>query len=234
PASLESAEESDSVTVFVQHVEETEGALEESLVPAESATTEWASECDDQADCMGDDSDNTFATSQDVGSVNLFEFDEFDVENAEIAYVTAVATARTDETGYLSFVGADADDPEDQSEPDGAVSVTSSSFEEHEFVWEENPVTGSPWTFESLNSFLAGYAYGDGQSGIEVSEFELVVTYTVEEPPPEPEQEPEEPESEQNGEVPVNNTETEEIMLEENPEQVPEQTEESPSNEIGE
>lgn len=214
-ASLESAEESDTVTVFVQDVEDEEDALEESLTPVESAITEWSSECDDQADCMSDDSDDTIAASQDTGSINLFAFNEFDVENADIAYVTAVVTARASETGYLLFVGADTDDPDDLSEPDGAVSIASSSFEEYEFVWEENPVTGSPWTAESLNSFLSGYVYGGGQSDIEVSEFELIVTYTAEElTEPEPE--------------------TEELVPEENLEQIPEQTEESAANETGE
>lgn len=232
--SFDSMEESDSVIAFVQHIEEMEDALEESLTPTESAITEWASECGDQADCMGDDSASTFATSHDVGSVNLFRFEEFGIENAEIVRVTAVVTARADETGYLVFIGADIDDPEDQSDSEGAVPIASNSYEEYEFVWEENPVTGSPWTVESLNSLLAGYRYGGGQSDIEVNEFELIVVYTVEESPSEPELEPEESEPEQNSEVPVDSRETEDLVLEENSEQVPEQTEESPLNETRE
>lgn len=183
-ASLGSAEGSDSVTVFVEQVDEVEDAQEELLDPVNSVIDEWSDECEDLADCMSDGSGDTFAVAspENAGDVNLFSFEEFDVENAEIAYVAAMATARSDETGYLLFVGADADDAEDQSEPNGAVSIISDSFDEYEFVWEENPVNNEPWTIESLNSFLTGYAYGDGVSGIEVSEFSLIVTYTVDEP----------------------------------------------------
>jgi hypothetical protein len=177
----------------VQHVDEVEGAQEEQLDPEDSAISEWASDCEDLASCMGDGSDDTFAAAspEDVDDANLFSFEEFNVENAEIEHVTAVATARSGGTGYLLFVGADDEDAEDQSEPDGAVPVASDSFGEYEFVWDENPVTNEPWTTESLNSFLAGYAYGDGDSDIEVSEFSLIVTYTVQEPEETPEEEEE-------------------------------------------
>ncbi|HUG96195.1 MAG TPA: PKD domain-containing protein [Nitrososphaera sp.] len=185
-ASLGSAEDSDSITIFVEHVDEVEGAQEERLEPAESAIAEWDDECDDLADCMADGSDDTFASASpgDASDVSLFSFEEFDINGAEIEYVTAIATARSDETGYLLFVGADSGDEEDRSESPGAVSIASDSFEEYEYVWEENPIVESAWTAESLNSFLAGYSYGDGESDIEVSEFILVVTYTVEEPEP--------------------------------------------------
>jgi hypothetical protein len=133
---------------------------------------------------MKDNSDDTFAAASpdDVGNVNLFSFEEFDVENAEIEYVTAVATARTEKVGYLFFVGANTEDEEDQSESRGAVSVFSDVAREYQYTWEENPISNSRWTGESLSSFLAGYVYGDGDSDIEVSEFHLIVTYTVQEP----------------------------------------------------
>jgi hypothetical protein len=180
-ASLGTVQDSDSVTIFVEHVDEVEDAEEETLEPTESEVTEWDDECDDLAGCMSDDSDETFAVASpgDDSNVNLFLLEEFEVGGAEIEYVTAVATARSDETGYLLFVGASNSD--DQTESSGAVPITSGSFEEYEYVWEENPATESAWTTDSLNSFLAGYAYGDGETDIEVSEFVLIVTYTIEE-----------------------------------------------------
>lgn len=183
-ASLGSAEDTDSITIFVEQVDEVEDTQEETLEPAESAVTEWDDECDDLANCMADDSDDTFAAAspEEVSDVNLFSFEEFEINDAEIEHVTAIATARSDETGFLLFVGADGGDEEELAESPGAVSIASDSFEEYEYVWEENPIAESPWTSESLNSFLAGYSYGDGESDIEVSEFILVVTYTVEEP----------------------------------------------------
>jgi PKD repeat protein len=181
-ASLGTVQNSDSITIFVEHVDEVEDAEEETLEPAESEVTEWDDECDDLAGCMSDNSDETFAVASpgDDSDVNLFSLEEFEVGGAEIEFVTAVATARSDETGYLLFVGASNTD--DQSESPGAVPVTSGAFEEYKYVWEENPATESAWTADSLNSFLAGYAYGDGEADIEVSEFVLIVTYTVEEP----------------------------------------------------
>jgi hypothetical protein len=67
------------------------------LIPAQSAIAELEGERNDQAQCMVDDSDGTFASLQDAGTVNLFIFNEFDVENAEITYVTAKVEARTEE-----------------------------------------------------------------------------------------------------------------------------------------
>ena len=206
-----STEDSDSVTVFVQHVDEVEGANEELLDPLESGITEWEDECGDLADCMKDNSDNTFAAASpdDVGNVNLFSFEEFDVENAEIEYVTAVATARTEKVGYLFFVGANAEDEEDQSESRGAVPVFSDVAREYQYAWAENPISNSRWTGESLRSFLAGYAYGDGDSDIEVTEFHLIVTYTVQEPAAEdaePAQEAEQPPGQSGDETNTNST----------------------------
>ncbi len=201
--SIGSIEDRDSATVFVQSVEG-RGALEELLTPAETVVAEWVSDCDDQAHCMGDDSDDTFSVSQEPESVNLFSFEEFDIEDGQIAHVKAMVMARADGPGYLLFVGADADATEDQSETEGAISIHSSSFEEYEFTWEENPITRSPWTVESLNSFLAGYSYGDGQSNIEVSEFRLIVSYTTEEQEGSPE--PEVADIEEGEEPIANNT----------------------------
>jgi PKD repeat protein len=171
----------DSVMITVDHVDEIRDAEQESIVSSDSEVADWGGECDDAADCMGDDSDSTFAATSKDEAVNLFSFEQFSAENVDdIERVTAIVTAKkTGETGYLSFVAGDADDLKESP----GVSILSESFDEYDLVWDRNPVNNRPWTVESLNSFLAGYMYAAGQGDIQVSEFQLVVTYTTEGPP---------------------------------------------------
>jgi hypothetical protein len=187
-ASLGSAKDSDSTTVFVKTVDEIKDAHEETLHPLDTIESQWKDvECDDLSKCMADDSAKTFstATPQDAGHINLFSFEKFDIENAKIEYVTAAATARTDRVAYLDFIGADNDDKvKDQFKPSGSISINSDSDNEYTYVWKKNPATDSAWTTDTLNSFLAGYAYSEGKSQIMMSEFSLIVTYTLQEQPP--------------------------------------------------
>jgi hypothetical protein len=66
----------------------------------------------------------------------------------------------------------------------------SDSFEEYSFTWKSNPVTGEPWTVDSLNSLVAGYRYLAGQGSIQISELELIVgslvTQVEQDPSPPP------------------------------------------------
>jgi len=185
-ASLGSAKDSDSMTVFVKHIGKIKDAHEEMLHPPDTIESQWKDvECDNISECMADDSAKTFstATPQDAGDINLFSFEKFDIENAKINYVTAVATARTDEVAYLDFIGADDAKVNDQVKPPGSISIISHSDNEYTYVWKKNPATDSAWTTDTLNSFLAGYGYSEGKSQIMVSEFSLIVTYTLQEPP---------------------------------------------------
>ena len=181
-ATYGATKDADDVTIFAEHIEEVVQAQEETLDPSGAEIAEWSDEgCGDEeiVDCMSDGSDETFASASpdDASDINLFTFEEFEGDNIEIGYVTTVATARAEEApGYLLLAWADSEDAEDHDEADAAVSITSDSFQKYEYVWEENPVTESSWTVDSLNSFLAGYVYADGESDIEVSEFNLVVT----------------------------------------------------------
>jgi hypothetical protein len=104
-----------------------------------------------------------------------------------IAYVTAQVTAKkTGASGFTSLIVDDPNSNEHYRTP--SISIVSDSFEQYSFTWTNNPVTGEPWTVDSLNSFVAGYRYLAGQGSIQISEFKLIVgslvTQVEEEPLP--------------------------------------------------
>ena len=113
---------------------------------------------------MPDGSDSTFVSSdRPDGSTDLF-FSFQDPSTAginssnQIAYVTAEVTAKkTGASGFASIIVGDPNKNEHYSTP--SISISSDSFEESSFTWKYNPVTGEPWTIDSLNSLLAGYRY---------------------------------------------------------------------------
>jgi hypothetical protein len=103
----------------------------------------------------------------------------------QIAYVTAEVTAKkTGASGFASIIVGDPNKNEHYSTP--SISIASDSFEEYSFTWKYNPVTGEPWTIDSLNSLLAGYRYLAGQGLIQISESKLIVASLVSQEEQEP------------------------------------------------
>jgi hypothetical protein len=180
-----------SVVINIQHVEEIEGSQEQNLGLDDAVGgTGWSdAECDGNAliDCLTDNSDSTFVSSDSPGlSDLLFSFQDFidpaSIENNStsnsIAYVTAQVTAKkTSNSSFISFLVDEPNNQEHYITP--SLSILSDSFEEYSFTWEYDPVTGAPWTTDSLNSHIAGYRYLAGQGSIEVSEFKLIVTTII-------------------------------------------------------
>lgn len=133
---------------------------------------------------MTDSSDSTFVSSdRPDGTTDLF-FSFQDPSTAginssnQIAYVTAEVTAKkTGASGFTSFIVDDPTTNEHYSTP--GISITSNSFEEYSFTWKSDPITGEPWTVDSLNSLVAGLRYIAGQSSIEISEYRIIVTTII-------------------------------------------------------
>ena len=136
------------------------------------------------------------AGTEGIDSVNLYSFGEFseqeegaaapiDPNSVVIDRVVAEITAKKiGNTGYVSFA---VDDPRDQEHYfTPSLSIASSSFQKYNYVWDTNPVTGEIWTYDSLNSLVAGFKYDGGQSGVQVSELQLTVSYHSPAPEPAP------------------------------------------------
>jgi hypothetical protein len=140
---------------------------------------------------LTDGSDSTFVSSdRPDGTTDLF-FSFQDPSTAginssnQIAYVTAEVTAKkTGASGFASIIVGDPNKNEHYSTP--SFSIASDSFEEYSFTWKYNPVTGEPWTIDSLNSLLAGYRYLAGQGLIQISESKLIVASLVSQEEQEP------------------------------------------------
>jgi hypothetical protein len=101
-----------------------------------------------------------------------------------IERVTAEITAKKiGNTGYVSFV---IDDPKrDEHYITPSISIASNnSFQKYNYAWDSNPVTGEKWTTDSLNSLVAGFKYDGGQAGVQISEFQLTVSYNLPKPLP--------------------------------------------------
>jgi hypothetical protein len=177
-----------SVVIDVQHREVIEGAIEKDLLPDDNIGGQgWSgAACGSNSvivDCLTDSSDTTFVSSDspDRTTYQLFSFQEFaDTVSAgssssnNIAYVTAqIIAKKTGASGFISLLIDGLNNEEHYSTP--SISVISDSFEEYSFNWKFNPITGRPWTADSLNSLVAGYSYSAGQSSIEISEFKLIV-----------------------------------------------------------
>jgi hypothetical protein len=191
-----------SVIIDVQYVEEIEGAIQQDLPPVDDTTQGegWSdTECGGNdaviAECLTDSSDNTFVSSdRPSGTADmLFSFQEpssIGINSSnQIEYVTAQVTAK--KTGASGFTSIIVDDPNDNSQhySTPSISIVSDSFGQYSFIWNNNPITGQPWTADSLNSFIAGYRHLAGQGSIQISEFKLIVgslVPIVEQAPPPP------------------------------------------------
>jgi hypothetical protein len=190
-----------SVVIDIQYVEELEGAIQQNLQPDEDRQARgWSdASCDGDGagvivECMTDSSDSTFVSSDTPGVTTDMLFSFQDPSSAginasnQIAYVTAQVTAKkTGASGFASLIVDNPTNNEHYSTP--SISIASDLFEEYEFTWKSNPITGEPWTIDSLNSLVAGYRYLAGQGSVQISEFKLIVGSLI----PEVEQEPPEP-----------------------------------------
>ena len=96
--------------------------------------------------------------------------------------VAEITAKKIGNTGYVSFAVDKPGDKEHYFTP--SLSIASSSFQKYNYVWETNPVTGEKWTYDSLNSLVAGFKYDGGQSGVQISEIQLTVNYHLPEPSP--------------------------------------------------
>jgi hypothetical protein len=207
--SVDSGEE-DSVSIFVDYVDQiTNNVQQRVLEPAEITASEWipSGGCEE---CLSDGSHATFvsAGTENIDSVSLYSFGEFseggggavvDPNSLVIERVVAEITAKKlGNTGYISFAVDDPTEEEHYFTP--SISIGSNSFQKYYQVWDTNPVSGESWTYDSLNSLTAGFKYDGGQSGVQISELQLTVSYYLPEPAlaPEPEPEP----------APSNNQET--------------------------
>ena len=190
-----------SVVIDIQYVEELEGAIQQNLQPDEDRQARgWSdASCDGDGagvivECMTDSSDSTFVSSDTPGVTTDMLFSFQDPSSAginasnQIAYVTAQVTAKkTGASGFASLIVDNPTNNEHYSTP--SISIASDLFEEYEFTWKSNPITGEPWTIDSLNSLVAGYRYLAGQGSVQISEFKLIVGSLI----PEVEQEAPEP-----------------------------------------
>jgi len=190
-----------SVVIDIQYVEELEGAIQQNLQPDDERQARgWTdASCDGNGagvivECMTDSSDSTFVSSDRPGITTDMLFSFQDPSNAginasnQIAYVTAQVTAKkTGASGFASLIADNPTNNEHYSTP--SISIASDLFEEYEFTWKSNPITGEPWTIDSLNSLVAGYRYLAGQGSVQISEFKLIVGSLI----PQVEQEPPEP-----------------------------------------
>src|SRR5215213_3786585 len=202
------SEEQDTVSIFVDYVDELANDVQQRVLkPADITASKWipSGNCEGQggAECLSDGSDATFvaAGTEGIDSVNLYSFGEFsqqeegaaaapiDPNSVMIDRVVAEITAKKiGNTGYVSFA---VDDPRDQEHYfTPSLSIASSSFQKYNYVWDRNPVTGEIWTYDSLNSLVAGFKYDGGQSGVQVSELQLTVSYHSPAPEPAPATEP--------------------------------------------
>ena len=199
------SEEKDTVSILVDFVDElTNDVQQRVLKPADITASEWTPSegCEEQGDagCLSDGSDATFvaAETENIDSINLYSFGEFTEEGAAavvdpnslvIERVVAEITAKKlGNTGYMSFAVDDPREGERYFTP--SISIASNSFQKYNQVWDRNPVTGEQWTYDSLNSLTAGFKYDIGQSGVQISELQLTVSYHLPEPVPEPAPEP--------------------------------------------
>jgi hypothetical protein len=202
------SEEEDTVSIFVDYVDELANDVQQRVLkPADITASEWilSSDCEGQsgAECLSDGSDATFVaagTDEGIGSVNLYSFGEFSEQeegaaapidpNSIVIYrvVAEITAKKIGNTGYVSFA---VDEPRDQEHYfTPSLSIGSSSFQKYNYVWDTNPVTGEKWTYDSLNSLVAGFKYDGGQSGVQTSEIQLIVSYQLPAPVSAPVTEP--------------------------------------------
>jgi hypothetical protein len=193
------SEKKDTVSIFVDYADALTNNPQQKVVnPADIKASQWmpSEGCknQDDAECLSDGSSATFvaAGTQTIDSVNLYSFGDFSEQGAAavvdpsslvIQRVVAEITAKkTGNTGYISFAVDDPREKEHYFTP--SLSIASSSFQKYNYVWDVNPITGEKWTYDSLNSLIAGFRYDGGQSGVEISELQLTVSYNLPEPSP--------------------------------------------------
>jgi hypothetical protein len=192
------SEKKDTISVFVDYVEKlTNNVQQKVLKPADIKVSEWipSNDCkqQDDAQCLSDGSAATFVAAdgtETIDPVNLYSFGEFseqaagvDPNGLAIERVVAEITAKkTGNTGYVSFAIDDPGEAEHYFTP--SLSIASSSFQKYNYVWDVNPVSGEKWTYDSLNSLIAGFKNDGGQSGVQISELQLTVSYYLPEPSP--------------------------------------------------
>lgn len=189
-----------SVVIDVQFIEEIEDTIEQNVLPDDDTEVEgWTDDTcggDSAAvECLTDNSDSTFVSSDTPSETTDMMFSFQDPSSIginstnQIAYVTAQITAKKiGASGFTSLVIDNPGENEHYNTP--SISIASDSFEDYSFTWRNNPVTGAPWTADSLNSLIAGYRYTAGQGSVQISEFTLIIASLVsqeaQEPPPPP------------------------------------------------
>jgi PKD domain len=184
------SEEQDTVSIFVDYVEPLTNDIQQRVLnPSDIVASQWTPSggCGGDIECLSDGSHATFvaAGTENTDGVNLYTFDEFsgegtvvDPNNLVIERVVAeIYAKKLGNTGYLSFAVDDPTEGEHYFTP--SISVGSNSFQKYYQVWDTNPITGEAWTYDSLNSLVAGFKYDGGQSGVEISELQLVVSYNL-------------------------------------------------------
>jgi hypothetical protein len=153
----------------------------------------WQPESDcteDITSCLNDGSDDSVVSTEEE-SADIFLFDASELLDAEaeisINYVSAEVEARSlsegadsSSTAFISFVMYDEDQEEFYLTP--AISISSDSFESYSYRWQASPIDDSEWNDALDQSLLVGYVYSGGNSGTEVSEFTLTISYYESEP----------------------------------------------------
>ena len=191
------SEEQDTVSILIDHIEplpnnNNNNIQQRVLKPSDIAASQWTPSggCAGDIQCLSDGSHATFvaAGTENTDNVNLYSFGAFDggapvtdPNSLVIERVVAeIYAKKLGNTGYVSFAVDDPAEEEHYFTP--SISIGSSSFQKYYQVWDTNPVTGEAWTYDSLNSLVAGFRYDGGQSGVEISELQLTVSYYLQAP----------------------------------------------------
>jgi hypothetical protein len=189
------SEEQDTVSVLVDHIEplaNNNNIQQRVLKPSDIAASQWTPSggCAGDIQCLSDGSHATFvaAGTENTDNVNLYSFGALD-EGVPVTdpnsivierVVAEIYAKKLGNTGYVSFAVDDPTEEEHYFTP--SISIGSNSFQKYYQVWDTNPVTGEGWTYDSLNSLVAGFRYDGGQSGVEISELQLTVSYYLQVP----------------------------------------------------
>jgi hypothetical protein len=191
------SEDEDSVSIFIDYVKPLPNNIQQgALKPSDIITSQWTQSggCQEDTRCLSDGSHATFltATTDDTDKVNLYSFGEFTVgrgangagidRNSVVIdrVVAEISAKKLGNTGYVSFAVDDPTEEDHYFTP--SISISSNSFQRYYQVWDMNPVNGERWTYDSLNSLVAGFKYDGGQSGVEISELQLTVSYHLQAP----------------------------------------------------
>ncbi len=80
----------------------------------------------------------------------------------------------TSSPGFIAFSVGKPNNQEQYITPN--LSVRPEAFGDYSFTWKNDPITGAPWTADSLNILIVGLRHSAGQGSVQISEFKLVVT----------------------------------------------------------